>query len=310
MTASAGATRPRMLVIVNPRATTVSGQLERLVVHALESRFAVEAVATRARSHATELARDAADRGFDVVVAFGGDGTVNETANGLIGSQTALACLPGGSTNVFARLLGTPRDLIDATQRLLDIAGRIEPERIDTASVNDRHYLFAAGVGLDASMVARVERRPRGKAWLRQHYFAYAAVSSFLGEYLREPPRLRVDAAGRSVEGITAIAQNADPLTFFGARPVRLARGAGFQTGSLAVSVLERAGPLDLVTLGARMLRAGGDTHPHVVVLGDVERALVTALDRPLPLEVDGEHVGQVDAVECRTRPRSLAVLR
>src|ERR1700760_3922202 len=100
----------RMLVIVNPYATTVSDRLRNLVVYALQGRYEVDAVDTEARDHATALTREAAGEGYDVVVAFGGDGTVNEAANGLRGSATPLTCLPGGSTNVYCRTLGIPND--------------------------------------------------------------------------------------------------------------------------------------------------------------------------------------------------------
>src|SRR3954449_9397163 len=100
----------RMLIIVNPYASTVSDRLKHLVVYALQGRYEVDAVDTQARGHATELCRAAALEGYDVVVAFGGDGTVNEAANGLVGleSDTALTCLPGGRTNVYCRMLGMP----------------------------------------------------------------------------------------------------------------------------------------------------------------------------------------------------------
>ena len=114
--------KKRMLVIVNPYATTVSDRLKNLVVYALQSRYEVEALETEQREHATQLCREAAGEGYDVVVAFGGDGTVNEAANGLVGSETPLTCLPGGSTNVWCRTLGIPNDVVDATEHLLRIA--------------------------------------------------------------------------------------------------------------------------------------------------------------------------------------------
>src|SRR5437764_4311685 len=98
----------RMRVIVNPYATTVSDRLKHLVVYALRGSYQVDAIDTEARDHATELCREAAQAGYDVVVAFGGDGTVNEAANGLIGSDTPLGCIPGGRTNVYCRVLGRP----------------------------------------------------------------------------------------------------------------------------------------------------------------------------------------------------------
>src|SRR6516164_9881083 len=135
----------RMLVIVNPYATTVSDRLKNLVVYALRGRFQVDAVETERRNHATELCREAAKQGYDVVVAFGGDGTVNEAANGLVGSDTPLSCLPGGRTNVYCRMLGIPIDVVDATEHLLRLADDWRPRRLDFARVNERGFLFSAG---------------------------------------------------------------------------------------------------------------------------------------------------------------------
>src|SRR3954447_20803015 len=154
----------RMLVIVNPYASTVSDRLKNLVVYALQGRYQVEAVDTERRHHATQICREAADEGYDVVVAFGGDGTVNEAANGLAGSETPLTCLPGGSTNVYCRTLGIPNDVVDATEHLLGIADDFQPRRVDLGRVDDRHFVFASGVGLDASVVERVDAHPYRKA--------------------------------------------------------------------------------------------------------------------------------------------------
>src|SRR5918999_3932152 len=129
----------RMLVIVNPYASTVSDRLKNLVVYALQGRYEVDAIDTQAKAHATELCREAADEGYDVVVAFGGDGTVNEAANGLAGSNTPLTALPGGSTNVWARVLGIPNDVVDATEHLLRMADEWRPRSVDLGRVNERH---------------------------------------------------------------------------------------------------------------------------------------------------------------------------
>src|SRR5205807_5069330 len=138
-----------MLIIVNPYASTVSERLKHLVVYALRGSYRVKAVETESRDHATELCRDAAREGYDVVVAFGGDGTVNEAANGLAGSETPLTCLPGGSTNVFCRAIGVPNDVVDATEHLLGMADRFRPLRVDLGRAGDRYFTFGAGVGLD-----------------------------------------------------------------------------------------------------------------------------------------------------------------
>src|SRR5471030_12005 len=121
----------RMLIIVNPYATTVSDRLRNLVEYALQGRYEVDAVDTEARGHAIELCREAAHEGYDVVVAFGGDGTVNEVANGLRGSPTPLTCLPGGSANVYGKILGIPGELVDATEHLLAMADDWRPRKVD-----------------------------------------------------------------------------------------------------------------------------------------------------------------------------------
>src|SRR5436309_14375126 len=145
----------RMLIIVNPYATTVSDRLKNLVVYALRGSYEVDAIDTESKDHATELTHEAAREGYDIVVAFGSDGTVNEAANGLVGSDTPLSCLPGGRTNVYCRMLGIPIDVVDATEHLLRVADAWRPRWVDFGYVNDRGFLFSAGVGLDASVVER-----------------------------------------------------------------------------------------------------------------------------------------------------------
>src|SRR4051794_31074802 len=179
----------RMLVVVNPYATSVSDQLKRLVVTALQGRYRVDAIDTEGRDHATELCRDAAEAGYDVVVAFGGDGTVNEAANGLAGTATALTCLPGGATNVYCRMLGIPNDIVDATEHLLRVADAWRPRRLDLGVVNGRRFLFSSGYGLDAAVVRQVDAHPRAKARLRHWYFAYAGLGTFAPGYVLWPPR-------------------------------------------------------------------------------------------------------------------------
>src|SRR3954451_13059530 len=224
----------RMLVIVNPYASTVSDRLKHLVVYALQGRFEVDAVDTQARGHAIELCREAAHEGYDVVVAFGGDGTVNEAANGLIGSDTAFTCLPGGRTNVYCRILGIPNDVVDATEHLLGVADAFAPRRVDTGAVNGRHFTFSAGVGLDARVVERVDAHPRLKLKLGEWYFTWAAISTFLRRYLMSPPMLEIEVDGEPVDGVLAVLQNAHPYTYFGNRRVDVAPGAELDNGELA----------------------------------------------------------------------------
>jgi diacylglycerol kinase family enzyme len=303
----------RMLVIVNPYATTVSDRLKNLVVYALGARYSVEAVETEARSHATDLCREAAASGYDLVVAFGGDGTVNEAATGLVGSDTPLTCLPGGSTNVFCRTLGIPADVVDATEHLLALADDFRPRRVDLGVVDDRYFVFAAGVGLDASVVERVDSRPRLKASMREWYFTYAAVATFLRRYLVAAPRVRVAADGRSVEGVTVIVQNGDPFTFFGSRPIRVCEGAGLDHGSISLAVLKRATVFELPTLLPRVFSGRASTVQRARQVDGfprVREARVTSVgDDPFPLEVDGDYVGEREEVYFSVRSGGLRVV-
>ena len=153
----------RMLIIVNPYATTVSDRLKNLVVYALQGRYEVEVEATESQDHATEIGRDAVDGDYDIVVAFGGDGTVNEVANGLAGTDIPVTFLPGGNTNVVCRTLGIPNDVVDATEHLLSLADDFQPRKIDLGKINDRYFVFACGAGIAATVVEQVDANPKWK---------------------------------------------------------------------------------------------------------------------------------------------------
>jgi diacylglycerol kinase family enzyme len=307
----------RMLVIVNPYATTVSEGLKNLVVYALRGRYDVTAVDTQAPGHATELCRQAAQQGYDVVVAFGGDGTVNESANGLIGSDTPLCCLPGGRANVWCRLLGIPADVVDATEHLLAIAHDWQPCRVDVGQVNERYFLFSSGVGLDASVVERVDANPRLKARLGEYYYAWAAVNTLHRRYLVRPPRLEASATGASTTGasttgVSAVVQNAEHYTYFGDRPVDMADGSGLRSGDLSAIVLDRATPLEIPTLGWRALvkRARVTDHRRVTgFAGFTEMEIRTTDERPLPLQVDGDYIGDVSQAHYSVLPQALLIV-
>jgi diacylglycerol kinase family enzyme len=309
--------KKRMLIIVNPYATTVSDRLRNLVVYALQGRFEVEAVSTEAQNHATELSREARDKGYDVVVAFGGDGTLNEVANGLAGSELPVALLPGGSTNVVCRMLGIPNDVVDATEHLLSLADDWQPRRIDLGRVDERHFVFACGVGLDATVVRRVDENPKLKAKAGPYYYSWAGISGFYRKYLLKAPRLRVEVGGQSVEGITAIAQNADPLTYFASKPIRVCEGIAIDDGTLSLAVLKRAAQRDMPTLIGRLL--GGKTavgHKQVTHFEDVAAATVTAIStdkegapRAFPVQVDGDYIGDRSAVTLAISPAALSIV-
>jgi diacylglycerol kinase family enzyme len=309
---ASAAPKRRMLIIVNPYATTVSDRLRHLVVYALQGRFEVDAVDTQARGHATELCREAAHEGYDVVVAFGGDGTVNEAANGLLGSPTPLCCLPGGSANVFGKMIGIPGDLVDATEHLLAMADDWRPRRVDLGVVNGRCFTFSSGLGLDASVVERVDANPRLKARLGAYFFTWVAVTTFVRRYLVNPPRLQVQAGVSTVDGVTAIVQNGSPFTYFQNRPIEIAEGADLNSGTLAGGVLHRATAVSMPFIAWRALsrRARFVRHRQVTALPSFTELTVRSTDgRPLPLQVDGDYVGKVAEARYSILPEALNVV-
>jgi diacylglycerol kinase family enzyme len=304
--------RKRMLVIVNPYATTVSDRLKNLVVYALQGRYEVEAMDTEGRDHATILCREAADEGYDVVVAFGGDGTVNEAANGLAHSPTPLTPLPGGATNVYCKMVGVPSDIVDATEHLLRLADGWTPRQVDLAHVNGRGFTFSAGFGLDASVVRRVDAHPALKARLKQWYFAYAAVATFSREYVVRPPRLEAHVGGEVLRGVTAAVQNGDPYTYFGHTPVHLAEGLALDDGQIGGVMLERASPLDIPTVSARLLsdRLRLADHKRISAFTTAEDVRIVSADgRPVALQVDGDYIGDTAEAVFGVWPGALTVV-
>jgi len=311
--------KKRMLIIVNPYATTVSDRLKNLVVYALQGRYEVETVATEAQNHATEIGREVRDHGYDVVVAFGGDGTLNEVVNGLAGTDVPISVLPGGSTNVVCRTLGIPNDVVDATEHLLALADDWQPRKIDLGCVDERRFVFSCGVGIDATVVRRVDAHPRLKSRVGPYYYSWAAISAFYRSYLVNPVRLRVETnEGGRTEGVTALAQNSDPFTYFAKRPIRVCEGIDIDDGKLALAVLERAAQRDMPTLISRLFneRRPAARHRQIEHFPGVTEATVASISetkdgilRPLPIQVDGDYIGEKTELTLRADPGALTIV-
>jgi diacylglycerol kinase family enzyme len=315
-----GAAKKRMLIIVNPYATTVSDRLKNLVVYALQARYDVEAIDTEASEHAIELGRDAGHGEYDIVVAFGGDGTLNEVANGLAGTDVPVSVLPGGSTNVVCRTLGIPDDVVDATEHLIAIADDFRPRKIDLGRINGRRFVFACGMGLDATVVKRVDAHPKMKSRAGQWYFTWAAISGFYREYLRNPVRMSVELEGNRFESVTTILQNSDPFTYFGDRPVRVCDGAALDNGTLSLAVLRRSAQRDMPTIASRVLGTGKRTRPaqhrQIDHAEGVTEALVQSISedesgtlRRFPVQVDGDYIGDFAELDVSVEPRALTIV-
>jgi diacylglycerol kinase family enzyme len=308
----------RMLLIVNPYATTVSNRLKNLVVYALQGRFEVETVDTEAQNHATEIGREVRDHGYDVVVAFGGDGTLNEVANGLAGTDVPVSVLPGGSTNVVARTLGIPNDVVDATEHLLALVDEWAPRKVDLGRAGDRRFVFSCGAGIDATVVRRVDAHPQLKSRAGPYYFSWAAISAFYRQYMLNPVRLRVAVDGKTTEGVTALSQNSDPFTYFASRPIRVCEGVAIDDGTLSLGVLKRAAVRDMPTLIPRLFSDSRPAarHRRVDHFEGVAAASIASISetrdgvtRPFPVQVDGDYIGERTQLELAVEPGALTIV-
>jgi diacylglycerol kinase family enzyme len=280
----------------------------------------VEAIDTEASEHAIEIGRDAGHGEYDIVVAVGGDGPQNEVANGLAGTDVPVSVLPGGSTNVVCRTLGIPNDVVYATEHLISIADDFRPRKIDLGKINGRHFVYSCGMGLDATVVKRVDSHPQMKARAGQWYFTWAAISGFYREYLRNPVQLGVELEGTRFEGVTAILQNSDPFTYFGNRPVRVCDGAALDNGTLSLAVLRRATQRDMPTIAGRVLGSGDRSRPaahrQIDHAENVTEALISSTSRDesgtarrFPVQVDGDYIGDFAELEASVEPRALTIV-
>jgi len=312
------AAKKRMLIVVNPYATTVSDRLKNLVVYALQARYEVEAVDTEAAEHAIEIGREARTGDYDIVVAFGGDGTLNEVANGLAGTDVPVSVLPGGSTNVVCRTLGIPNDVVDATEHLIGLADDFRPRKVDLGRCNGRRFVFACGVGLDATVVRRVDAHPRLKARARQWYYTWAAVTAFYRHYLRDPVRFELEVDGETLEGVTAIAQNSDPFTYFANIPMRICEDIGLDDGTISMALLRRAKQRDMLPIASRVLskRLHVAKHRQIDEFDDVTKASVRSVStdedgvpRPFPVQVDGDYIGEYSELDFSVEPGALTIV-
>jgi diacylglycerol kinase family enzyme len=311
--------KKQMLLIVNPYATTVSSRLKNLVVYALQGRFEVETVDTEAQNHATEIGREVRDHGYDVVVAFGGDGTLNEVANGLAGTDVPVSVLPGGSTNVVCRTLGIPNDVVDATEHLLALVDEWAPRKIDLGRADGRRFVFSCGIGIDATVVKRVDSHPRLKSRAGPYYYSWAAVSAFYRQYMLKPVKLRVEVGdGRRCEGITALAQNSDPFTYFASHPLRVCEGVAIDDGTLSLGVLRRAAQRDMPTLISRLFseKRPAARHRQIDHFEGVAEAAISSISetkdgtpRPFPVQVDGDYIGERTRMDLAVEPGALTIV-
>ena len=301
----------RVLLLVNSTASSVTPRGRVVIQKALSADHDVTVAETSRRGHATRLAQGAAAAGVALVVALGGDGTLNEAANGLVGTDCALAPLPGGSTNVFARTLGLPDDPIEATGVLLDALAHGSVRRVGLGSVNGRYFLFHVGIGFDAAVVSEVERRGSLKRFANHLLFGWAALDTWLRRYDRRHPHFSVQVPGSITvdDGLFTVCLNTDPYTYVGTRAFTLAPEATLDRALAVVSVRT----LDAVPLAGLIGSALGSgtrlrKSRHVALQLDVDEATVVGYG-PVPYQVDGDYLGDVERLDVRHEPDVLRLV-
>jgi diacylglycerol kinase family enzyme len=314
----------RALLVVNPRATTTSERSRDVLVRALRSAVDLTVSYTERRGHATKLARDAAESGVDVVVTLGGDGTVNEAVNGLLtapaaltdlpgpisGRIPALAVVPGGSTNVFARALGMPRNWADGTSVILDGLRDGRHRVIGLGRADDRYFTFTAGLGWDAATIRRVEQaRQRGRTSTPALYVRSTVGQFFLGMDRKNPP-LTLEWPGETpdTELSTVIVQNTAPWTYVGDRPVHLNPDASFDLGLDVVALRKLTVPSSARTVTQLAWRAADPRGKQVLRRHDVIEFTVVA-SRPQAFQLDGDYLGERQKVHFVSVPSALRVI-
>ena len=313
----------RAVLIVNPNATSTTPAGRDLLAHALESRVKLVVAHTDHRGHAIEIAAEAKRDGIDVIIVHGGDGTVNEVVNGLLGKPgqerpgpdalPAVSVVPGGSANVFARALGISPDPIEATNQLIDLLGAHRTgDRWRTIGLMDcaeRWAVFTAGMGVDGDVVAAVEaQRAKGRTVTAGRYIRIA-VREMVGSAQAEP-RLTVELPGRPpIDGIHfAFVSNASPWTYANSRPVWTNPDTSFNTG-LGVFAVTSMNVLANLLLVRRMLSKKANIKAKHLIREDDLRWVRISAAEPISCQVDGDFLGLRQEMTFTSVPHALAVV-
>ena len=294
----------RALLIVNPYSTHVTGRRIGDVERALRERIDVETRFTERPGHATELAAAAAADSVDAILVFSGDGTYNEALNGADGALP-FGFLPGGGTSVLPRALGLPREPAQAAAAIAAALDEGRLRRITLGAVNGRRFSFSAGIGFDGEAVRRLDRLGRGPGGARPGDLAFLRmILKMLFERRgRWDPALEIEGVGRAA---FVLVGNGDPYSYAGAVPLHITPGAQFE-GGLGFAAPQRVRRRDVPRLVSALVRGTG--YPDVVFMGlDVDR-LEVRCDRPLPLQADGEDLGDVEHAVFEARRDAVSVL-
>jgi diacylglycerol kinase family enzyme len=304
----------RVLLVVNPTASSVTPRVRADVERVLRRAHTVDVVETTRRGHAAALARDAVEAGYDVVAVLAGDGTLNEASGGLAGSPVALAPLPGGSTNVFARTIGLAYKPETAAQQVVEALARKSSRRLGLGAAAapgapPRHFLFHLGIGFDAAIIRRMEQHSSVKRYLAHPAFAATTLTTWFRHYDRHARiHFTVDKIEVGV-GPYAVISNSDPYAYVGRRALRIAPGASLDA-ELTITLLRTL--RGAVVVRAAAAAVGRITYltssPEIVQRTDVQAVEVTA-DAPFPWQVDGDYLGEVEHLAVTYAPDCLTVV-
>lgn len=299
----------KVMLISNAKAGSVTAATREVILKALQADFKVEAADTARRDHASDLAADAVDRDFDAVVAFGGDGTINEAMQPLVGTELSFGFIPGGSTNVAARSLGLPRDPVDATAFIAHKLHEAAPRRVNVGRFDSRYFLFSVGMGLDAEVVKRVEADPEAKRKRGEWFFLSQAFRAGLTEYRTTKPRLTISVDGYDpYDLILAICCNARPFTYFKRYAVDVCPEAELEK-RLDFYGLTKLRATTVPRLISGLFATGAHTRwrsgrYHHDVGGATFSAAV-----PTPVQVDGDYIGERTSGRIELVPQALDLL-
>lgn len=294
----------RALLIVNPFSTHVTGTRVTEVGRVLGERTVLTTQFTQGPGHATELAERASAAEVDAIVVFSGDGTYNEALNGADGA-TPFGFLPGGGTSVFPRALGLSRDPVQAARAVAAAVAEGRSRRISLGAVNGRRFCFAAGLGFDAEAVRKLDALGRDPAGARPGDVAFVrmVIQMLLERRARWEPQLEIEGVGRAAFVLVA---NGDPYSFAGSLPLRVTPGASFE-GGLDFAAPKRVRARDVPWLLTAIVR-GNRADPLVLRGHDLDR-IVVRCDSPMPLQSDGEDLGDVEEAVFEARRDALSVL-
>ena len=314
----------RALLVVNPNATTTTARGRDILVRALRSQVDLDVAYTEHRGHAADLARDAAREHVDLIVTLGGDGTVNEAVNGLMTmdagpgperakERPALAVVPGGSTNVFARALGLPGDWAEGTSVILEALREGRTRTVGLGRADDRYFTFCTGIGIDAEVIRRVEQaRTKGAVSTPALYMRHIAMQYARDTLSRHQgvPSVTFERPGEPAEPGLAwiLVQNTAPWTYLGSRAVNPNPLASFDTGLdiLALKVLRV--PSTARTIAQILSRDPNPRGKQTIRLHDLAGFTVRSAS-PVALQVDGDYLGECDKLEFASVPGALRVV-